>query len=265
MVHLRGSGAVPPRAVPMTRQSGYRHAVTLPPGDLPAGLVEYHFEVTTTETTLRHPTGAEDVLVARVETAGAPLVLFDATTDIPELVYTRIGDNVRRGIFKAMPASDAGPAALRLMFPLSLDPTLDDYTASLVVKERVRERAANLAGAVALRITLRGRGEEQPFFVTLVEADGTSWSRHLDLPAEWREVVIPLAELSLAQGVKLPLGFPERWNYWLTPASGRGGPGDRLRIEAIERVQISFGRGAERKTEEEDSWADVATIRLEMK
>jgi hypothetical protein len=108
----------------------------------------------------------------------------------------------------------------------------------------------------------RGRGEEQPFFITLVEADGTAWSRRLVLPAEWTDIIVPLTSLGLAQGVKLPLGFPERWNYWVTPAKGRGAPGDRPRIEQIERLQISFRLGGQKPAAEGDTWADVALISL---
>jgi len=259
-LHLRAEGEEAFRGYPLSREWSYRHTTTLPAADMRPGTLEYYIVVETAGATIRHPAAASATLTARVVRPSEPVVLFDAADDIPKLVYTRIGDAVRRGIFKSMPETDRDPPALRLMFPLSLDRLLEDYTASLSVKDRVRDRAAHVATASALRIQARGTGSEQPFFVTLVEADGTSWSRRLELAAEWRTVDVPLTELALAHGVKLPLGYPERWNYWVSPAKGRGAPGDSPRLAEIERVQISFRPSGATKSGDEDPWADAAAI-----
>ena len=37
-----------------------------------------------------------------------------------------------------------------------------------------------------------------------------------------------------------PEGFPGEWNYWLGAAAGRGGSGDRPRLAAVERLQLSL-------------------------
>jgi hypothetical protein len=60
----------------------------------------------------------------------------------------------------------------------------------------------------------------------------------------------------------LPLGFPGRWNYWLKPAKGRGGPDDRLRLEAVEHFQISFRPGNRAAKTATDIWADIASAKL---
>jgi hypothetical protein len=38
----------------------------------------------------------------------------------------------------------------------------------------------------------------------------------------------------------LPEGFPGEWNYWVGPAAGRGGAGDRPRVDQVERLQLSL-------------------------
>jgi hypothetical protein len=38
----------------------------------------------------------------------------------------------------------------------------------------------------------------------------------------------------------LPEGFPGEWNYWVGPAAGRGGSGDRPRLDRVERLQLSL-------------------------
>jgi hypothetical protein len=58
----------------------------------------------------------------------------------------------------------------------------------------------------------------------------------------WSEVSIPLADFQSARGVLLPQGFPGEWNYWVGPAEGRGGSGDRLRLDHLERIQFSLRR-----------------------
>jgi hypothetical protein len=151
------------------------------------------------------------------------------------------------------------------MFPLTLDPTLDDYTASLAIGKRVVQRGADLDRAQAIRIKSRASVARQSIFVTLVEADGTSWSKRVPLSAGWSDIAIPLSELVIAQGVKLPLGYPERWNYWLTPAKGRGGPTDHLNPAKIEHIQISFrpdDKPAPKNSGNTDTSADVASIAL---
>src|SRR5204863_6977132 len=67
--------------------------------------------------------------------------------------------------------------------------------------------------------------------VTLMEDDGTSWSAPITMDSTWREQSVPLSAFTIGRGVLLPEGFPGEWNYWVGPASGRGGPGDRPRSE----------------------------------
>jgi hypothetical protein len=264
-LHLRTAGDAAFRAWPMPAQHGYRHAARIPAGTLPAGTAEYFFSIETEGGTIRSPEDVKRFLTTQVVMPNQPLPLFDGAQDIPHLVYTRIGDNLRHGVFKSMPATDADPAALRLLLPLSYDRTLDDYTASLAIKDRIFDRSGRLAAAKALRVKARGASADQSVFLTLVEADGTSWSTRLSLPSAWQEVIVPLAGLRIAQGVKLPLGYPERWNYWVAPAKRRGGSTDRPNLAAVEHVQISLrpeSGGPKPKGAGADAWADIASVAL---
>jgi hypothetical protein len=58
----------------------------------------------------------------------------------------------------------------------------------------------------------------------------------------WGEKSLPLAGFAAGRGVLLPQGFPGAWSYWVEPAAGRGGAGDRPRLERIERLQLSLRR-----------------------
>src|SRR5205807_10509078 len=75
-----------------------------------------------------------------------------------------------------------------------------------------------------------------------MEDDGTSWTAALPVDTTWREQALPLAAFSVGRGVLLPEGFPGEWNYWVGPAAGRGGSGDRPRLYRVERLQLSLRR-----------------------
>ena len=263
--HWRAKGQTEFNTAVLAREKAYRYSATLPSATLPRAGLEWYVTADAGAETVRYPEGNSAFMTSRAMAPADALILFDAASDSGSLVYTRIGDTIRHGVFKTMPATAIDPAALRLMFPLTLDHTLDDYTASLAVKKRIVERGADLDRAQAIRIKARASAAAQSIFVTLVEADGTSWSKRIPLTAVWSDITIPLSELLIAQGVKLPLGYPERWNYWLTPAQGRGGPTDHLNSTKIEHVQISFRpdlKPAPQNSRDIDAFADVASIVL---
>jgi len=209
---------------------------------------------------VRFPAEENNFLNARLAPASSALALFDAAHDVDRLAYTRIGDNIRYGIFKKIPAGTNDPAALRLFFPLSYDRTLDDYTTSLAIRNRIADRGARIGMAKALCVKARGMGDGQQIYITLVESDGTSCGTKLTLSSYWKDINIPIDQLQITHGVQLPLGYPGRWDYWIPPAKNRGGSDDHPQLEAVEHIQISF-RPPEHKSDS-DAWADIASVEL---
>ena len=169
---------------------------------------------------------------------------------------------LRHGIFQRQEATTTDPAALRLFFPLSYDRTLDDYTASLAIRNTILDASPLVSGAKVLRVKARGEGDGQHIHIALVESNGTSWSQQLTLSTQWQEHLVPLTDLKPARAVKLPLGFPGRWNYWLTAPKRRGGPGDRPLLSAVEHLQISFRPDRNTPSRQTDAWADINSITL---
>jgi len=115
-----------------------------------------------------------------------------------------------------------------------------DYTASLAIVERIAARRETINATTALRLRIRGVGAEQHCHLTLMEHDGTSWTVSVSLDSVWKEVSLPLGTFQVGRGVLLPEGFPGEWNYWVRAAAGRGGAGDRLHLDRVERLQISL-------------------------
>jgi hypothetical protein len=75
-----------------------------------------------------------------------------------------------------------------------------------------------------------------------MEDDGTSWTAAVTADSGWSEQSLPLDSFVPSRGVLLPQGFPGEWNYWAGPAAGRGTGTDRLKLEHIERLQLSLRR-----------------------
>jgi hypothetical protein len=248
------------REFSMLPKRGYRFEAEIPPGTFSAGTFEYYFSVKTNGATARFPAGENKFYCSHLVSRTSALLLFDATHDGDKLAYTRIGDNIRYGIFKHLPTTTNDPDALRLFFPLSYDPSLDDYTASLTIKDKIADRGSRIGMARALHIMARGMGAGQRIYVTLVESDGTSWGTRLTLSSDWQDIAIPIEQLQITRGVQLPLGFPGRWDYWLTPAKGRGGSDDHPHLEAVEHLQVSFRPPAPKSTT--DTWVDIASVSL---
>ena len=169
--------------------------------------------------------------------------MFDPATDVERLTFTRIGDAGRRGLFQVGMSGATGRPVFHVALPVDssgLSPP--DYTASLVIADRVRARQETIAGAESVRLRLRGLGPRQVLHVTLMEDDGTSWSAALLVDSTWTERSLGLGAFAAGRGVLLPQGFPGEWNYWVGPADGRGGRTDRPRLDHLERLQLSLRR-----------------------
>lgn len=248
---IRQQGAGRFRPYPMRPTGAYAYQARIPAADLREAVHEYSISatsggrtVTFPDETSRRPSdwdySGERFWRTSVVPASAPVRLFTPSDDVRRLAFTRIGDNVREGIFRIVPSAVTGQDAFHLELPVFGTTSPDDYTVSLFVGDRIAARGEQLASAGQLTLRLRGLGAHQTLHVTLVEKDGTSWSAALDVDSSFADRTIPLAQLGVARGVKLPLGYPGRWNYWMGPAAGRGGPGDSVRLRDVERLQLSL-------------------------
>jgi hypothetical protein len=175
--------------------------------------------------------------------AATPLRLFDPARDFEHLAFSRIGDGGRRGLFRLVTSQASGLPAFHLELPVNVGGiSPEDYTASLVIADRIGARGQTIDGAAALRLRVRGIGPRQVLHVSLMESDGTTWTAPVAAGDSWTDATIPLSELRAGRGVLLPQGFPGQWSYWVGPAEGRGGPGDGPRMRAVERLQLSLRR-----------------------
>ncbi len=216
----------------------------IPVGTFTEGSLEFYVEVTTKGKVQRFENEGlvmpeeKGYYTTRLVKSDAPLVLFNPEADYRQLSFTRIGDNIRHGLFKLVDESDK-QKAFSLSLPMTIDSTLKDYTASLIISERILSRSANHSARGIIGFKAKG-SYPGTAYLSLVEADGTTWMKKLELTDEWKEYRISPDEFTAGPGVKLPQAFPEQWDYWMAPASGRGGIGDKINLDKVERLLLSL-------------------------
>ncbi|UCH13397.1 MAG: hypothetical protein JSV22_09795, partial [Bacteroidales bacterium] len=274
VLYLRGKGNRNRRfqSFTMEHTEGYTYSVSIDAGKFPEGWYEYAITVKTNESLITFPSAikgspavwgftGKKFWKAKIVNPQTPMLLLNPEKEINKLAFTRIGDNIRFGIFEMKPSDADGRAVYRMYFPVSFDRSLDDYTISLYVKDRIDSRNTTIQKAKSLKINARGSTNQVEAFITLVEADGTSWSKKIGLSKNWEDIIVPVDELNLSRGVKLPQGFPQRWNYWIEPAEGRGGPDDPIQMDKVERLQISL-RPSGDDVPETNPWIEIGAVVL---
>lgn len=178
-----------------------------------------------------------------------PVRLFRAGEDVQRLAFSRIGDGWREGIFRVLQSEADGEPVFHFELPRFDGRGPDDYTASLVVGDRVAARGPTVRRATAVRVRLRGAAGGDILHLTLVEHDGSSWGAEVPADTAWAERTIPLTAFRPVRSAMLPEGFPGEWSYWVSAPPGRRGVENGVHIEEIERMQLSLrpvGAGAPR-------------------
>ncbi|HSC55259.1 MAG TPA: hypothetical protein VLC98_16625 [Phnomibacter sp.] len=269
---LKGGRGFP---IPMKKDSGYLYKAEIPANRANEGWIEYCIVVKDENSIINYPSGINKApsdwdyndagtWKSAVVKDRTPLRLLNPAEDASKLGFTRIGDGVRFGIYKLTPSTQTGEATFHLELPLSYDKDLKDYTLSIPLKEKMVSRKNDIDAARTLVLNARGVNQQQEAFITLVENDGTAWTRKIELQPEWSEIKIPLEQLVLAKSVLLPMGYPGEWKYWIDPAIGRGIQGDKVKIENVEWIQLSVRQSEMKKEDVKDaSWIDISSAVLQ--
>lgn len=244
---MRGFGA----PIPMKRSRGNEYAGVLAPGVLAPGLYEYVVSVKTGDRGATFPGGipqlpgewpfhADALWSFRVTPAGAPMRILNPKKDYARLSFVRPGERYRQAFFQLAPAETADESALSLILPDLGKDTPARYAAALFIGDAVAARAADAPRANALNIKLQAvGGTTKTLEVVLIERDGAAWSTSVVAGKSWSTVRVPLENLRIARSIHIPSPFPGLWNYWRESPAGRGGSGDRIHVENVERLQLT--------------------------
>jgi hypothetical protein len=253
------------RRWPMHASGAYDYSVSLPTDSIGNGPVDYAITVITRGVATNFPDGSNarpwdwnfdprELWHASIVAPTTPVTLFRAGDDVQRLAFSRIGDGWREGIFRVVTSTADGAPVFHFELPRFNGRGPNDYTASLVVRDRIAARGQTVRQASAVRVRIRAAAAGDVVHLTLVERDGTAFSAAVRADTAWSERRIPLSVFRPSRSVKLPEGFPGEWNYWLDAPSGRGGSGDRLRLDEIERLQLSLRPGGTVTPKVEIEW-----------
>ena len=239
-------------AIAMSRAKGNDYAAVIEPAKLPPGLYEYAVTEKTGNRTETFPGGvpqqptdwpffSDTLWTFRVTPPGAPLRLLDPKNDYQQLSFVRPEETVRNGLFNIVPGSGAGEVALRFGVPDLGKNTPELYAAEFYIGDAIAAR--NASRATTLGITLKSAGgTHRNLDVTLIEKDGTSWSASVAAGSTWASVSVPLSDLHISRSIFIPSPFPGLWDYWRETPEHRGGEGDRIHLENVERLQLTVHR-----------------------
>ncbi|WP_228853020.1 glycoside hydrolase 5 family protein [Aegicerativicinus sediminis] len=165
-----------------------------------------------------------------------PLSIFSPKGDLTKLTFTRIGDDIRSGIFTLSSSEKDINGIIKLKIPFDLDKNLEDYSFSLYVGDQIK----NLTSSNKIKgLSVNGMGKGNAY-VTLIESDGTPWTAKIPINSEWESKKILLSDFKMGKGIMLPQGFPGNWNYWLNPSDNRNSKMDTVNMEKVEKLQISI-------------------------
>jgi hypothetical protein len=266
----RGFGA----PIPMQRLRGNEYAGVLAPGVLTPGLYEYAVSVKTADRGETFPGGvpqlpgewpfhADALWSFRVTPSGTPMRILNPKKDYARLSFVRPGERYRQPFFQLAPAEAADESALSLMLPDLGKDTPARYAAALFIGDVVAARSADAPRADALDIKLRAvGGSAKTLEVVLIERDGTAWSTSVLAGKSWSTVRVPLENLHSARSIHIPSPFPGLWNYWRESAAGRGGSGDRIHVENLERLQLTVFPNSGDRAGDDAKGAAVESILL---
>ena len=79
---------------------------------------------------------------------------------------------------------------------------------------------------------------------------------------DWSTVTIPLRDLRLSRSILIPSPYPGLWDYWRADPMGRGGSGDHVRPQDIERLQLTVTPDSDHAATENVRGVAIESIRL---
>ena len=263
------------KPIVMNRAQGNDYVAVLAPDARSPGLYEYVVSTRTGARVATFPGAAplqpgdwpfrsNGLWSFRVTPANTAMRLLDPRQDYPRLSFVRPGEQYRNAFFQIVPGESADESALSIALPDLGKDTPDRYAGELYIGDTIAARKADLSRAQFLDIKLRAAGgERKTIQVTLIEQDGSAWSTDVIARRAWSTVSVPVARLAISRSIHIPSPFPGLWDYWRDSPARRGGPGDHISLQAVERLQLSVTRKSADDADDDARGAAVESIKLQ--
>lgn len=258
----------------MQRARGNDYVAVRAAGDLAPGLYEYAISikngahVTTFPGAVAQEPGEwpfmmEAPWVFKVTPAASPMRLLNPKEDFTRLSFVRPGERYRSPFFKLSPGESDDESALTLTLPDLGKDTPQRYAAALYIGDAIAARQADARHATAVEVKLQAvGGRRKTIEVVLIERDGAAWSASVNAEDRWRTVRVPIEEFQLSRSIHIPSPFPGLWDYWRSSPASRGGEGDRLHAEDLDRLQLTVFPTSGDKVRDDAAGAAIESIGL---
>jgi hypothetical protein len=260
--------------IEMSRLQGNDYHASLQPQMLAPGLYEFGVSSRTADRIRTFPGAVpqepnewpfqtDTLWTFRVSTPGAALRLLNPREDYSQLSFVRPGEQYRTAFFQIVPGETADESALCLTLPILGNDTPDRYVAALYIGDTIANRTAEIRRADSLEVKLRAvGGAHKTLEVTLIEKDGAAWSAAVPAGGGWSTVSVLLSAFQISRSIHVPSPYPGLWNYWRAIPAGRGRAGDHVRIDNVERLQLTVYPNTAEHSTEDGAGAAVESIRL---
>lgn len=230
------------RSIPMTPH-GLSYTAVVPPEMVRLGTLRYHVVVTTTKGRVTFPSGHSGEPLAwdfygapweaRVTSAQAPLVLFEAASDARGITADH-----RDVSFELGPTDK--PGGTGMVEPIAdLTEEPHDFSWRFFCRDRVHARRMRVSSAKKLAIVARSlTGAPCLAQLSLVTRDGATFGAAVTIEPRTGACAVDVADLKPVRSPNIPHGYPVFIPQW-SPAR----EGTALDLSAVESVMLSVGPG----------------------
>ena len=190
-----------------------------------------------------------------------PLYLFRAFSDTKTIVGPWREGN------RKVPATDPGEAEYQVHLEKLFEKDVEnpnaepiyDYSFRFNFRDRIRGRSPELEEKNYLVLKARSLMDHKvPLQVALVQKDGSSFGRILELSPEIREYKIKIRELKRVPTVILPRPYPTFLPYFFKSESA-----EEFRLQGSEALQFSIGPGLNAHQFHQPQGVGIISVRLE--
>lgn len=270
IVYLNNSGLYD--SVKMEKTGSYLYRAEVPRKLLNRGFLNYRIVVTSSKDITNFPGSIksapfewdnyqQDQYTTAVIPKNTDIYLFSATEkEVDYLVGNWMPKN------KRVPINNRGTAEYQIVLDELFSPDVENLKAAPIYDYSLRYNfLSNIKGLKdellkANSIVLKGRslsGKNEKIQVAIVDDNGFSFGKIIELTAETKDYTIKISELEPVRTVTLPRPYPSFLPYYLEHTKG-----EKLQKEKMEAIQLSIGPGLDKEEQIQPHSFAIESIRF---
>jgi len=256
----------------LERITGYVYTAEIPSKVLQTGFLSYRIIITTVGNSFSFPSGIkgnpgewdfynESNYVTRIVKENSPIYIFNAAQDSDYIVKQWKQGN------QLVPGKSPGEAEYQVkilrLFEEDIEnknaTPVNDYSFRFNFLEKIKGRNNELAKQKKLVLNARSiSGKTEKIQVALVDKNGSSFGKIIEITPENEEYTIDLSHLKPVKTVILPRPYPSFLPYYFEHNNR-----DPFNLKNVESIQISIGPGLENEALTQKHEIGVSSVRLE--